>query len=648
MRHLRESGAVYRRQQSWSYYAEAGGAGIPQGVREVVGRRLGRLTDEANRALVLAAVIGIDFELALLESTLAEPRLDSVLDAVEEAVWGQLVVETGPGTYRFAHALVRDAIYTELSSTRRARLHYRVGEAIEAADAQEQARADVLVHHYAKAASVGGGSKAGDYALVAGRRLLARAAWEDAIATLDQAMAALAQTPDDHLDLRFELLNLTAEILTRHFAPEAALVRAQDAVAVARRTGVAEQLAGAALSYLAAAMGLRGPARAGYLGGAITLAEQALAGLDRSAPALQARLLARLALQRLYVGDAGPSMLDEALKQARCSGDPSALADALTAACAGLRGSPQVVDHLTRAEELVGADVPEYDHLVGHWQRAMARLASGDRPGFEADFRFLDRRGRERRAVAPAVAQWPITLALMDGRFDEADAGLAGCEEERGSSRTELCLRQRVRLCYELGDLAGATAAAKRLVEEWPDNPMHVASHVFLLAEHDAANSGPCRAEDFVDMVPPPMSPERWPVVHAYRAEVTAVIGGVARALRLHEEFLPWRGQMVVGGAGEACIGAVERYLGMLATVGQKWADAEDHFAAAEALEARMKAPPLLARTQFWHGRMLAVHPDGERGADAVAMLQKALATAGRLGMTRLHTQASKVLSGLQ
>ena len=40
--------------------------GIPEGVREVVGRRLGRLSEAANTVLRSAAVLGVEFDLDVL------------------------------------------------------------------------------------------------------------------------------------------------------------------------------------------------------------------------------------------------------------------------------------------------------------------------------------------------------------------------------------------------------------------------------------------------------------------------------------------------------------------------------------------------------------------------------------------------------
>ena len=70
--------------------------------------------------------------------------------------------------YRFTHELVRRALYDRLSALRRAELHLRVGEALEALAPAPDARALAdLAHHFAAAAPIGGPERAVEYNLLA-------------------------------------------------------------------------------------------------------------------------------------------------------------------------------------------------------------------------------------------------------------------------------------------------------------------------------------------------------------------------------------------------------------------------------------------------------------------------------------------------
>jgi class 3 adenylate cyclase len=151
LRHLAETGAVEQREEGWATRLPVEELGIPEGVREVVGRRLARLSDAALPVLRMAAVAGAEFEVPVLRAA-GDLDEEDVIAALEEAGAARLVIETPGGRYRFSHALVRHTLYDGLSTARRPVLHRRVAEAIEAAHA---GRLDdylpALALHYSRA-----------------------------------------------------------------------------------------------------------------------------------------------------------------------------------------------------------------------------------------------------------------------------------------------------------------------------------------------------------------------------------------------------------------------------------------------------------------------------------------------------------------
>ena len=70
-------------------------------------------------------------------------------------------------SYRFTHELVRRALYDRLSGLRRAELHLRVGEALEAAEGRSGRTLADLAHHFSAAAPFGGTGRAAEYNLLA-------------------------------------------------------------------------------------------------------------------------------------------------------------------------------------------------------------------------------------------------------------------------------------------------------------------------------------------------------------------------------------------------------------------------------------------------------------------------------------------------
>ena len=128
---------------------------VPGGVRDVVRQRLRSLPEPAAALLRTAAVVGRELEVAVLEALVGETApgggtpADEVAEALESAQVLGLVDEAGPGRYRFAHALVRDAVYESISAPARARRHAEVAAAVETVHAgRVDEHAAVLAEHY--------------------------------------------------------------------------------------------------------------------------------------------------------------------------------------------------------------------------------------------------------------------------------------------------------------------------------------------------------------------------------------------------------------------------------------------------------------------------------------------------------------------
>src|SRR5205823_3284921 len=132
LRHLAETGAVYIDEDGrWVPRADLDEAGLPDSVREVIGRRVARLGELCRRVLTVAAVIGQEFDLETVVAATSLPE-DEVLDALETAEPAGLVSTVAPERFAFAHKLVAMTLYSSLTPTRRARIHHNIAEAIEA------------------------------------------------------------------------------------------------------------------------------------------------------------------------------------------------------------------------------------------------------------------------------------------------------------------------------------------------------------------------------------------------------------------------------------------------------------------------------------------------------------------------------------
>ena len=637
LKHLDETGATYRREGTWSYYAGAGDLGVPESVREVVARRLQRLSDPARDALHWGAVVGAEFSLELLAHIRGLPGMDALLDAVDEAVGAHLVTERGAGHFRFAHALVRDTIYAELTQTRRAQRHLQVAEALEALPGDEAHRLPALVHHFAAAAAAGGATKAADHAMAAAHQAFAQSAWEDAVAFLERGLEALGAAPSPDQERRCELLLMVAETWCRFWDQDRALPVAAEAVATARSLGSPERFARAARWYLTAH---RGPNPA-----AEETAEEALATLGDGRPDLSAMLLARLAPFKGFPDD----LTGDAVDLARRSGSREALGVALLLRCVdlGIKGRSQ--ERLATAEELVAAAPPDgWDGWRGGYeQRAAARMAMGDRAGFDADASACAREGRF-WFYASRASLWRVTSALLDGRFDEvealADEYRAMATAAAPTSRPmDVRAIQLGRLALDRGQPQQAEEILRTTLEHWPGHG--VLSPMLASVHAELGHIDIARQElDRLAAESAPMLTRLLPAALAYLAEVAAAVADDDHASQLYARLQPMAGQIVAAGVVAHCPGAVDRYLGQLAATLGHFDAAEAHFEVALRMEQRLRAPPLLARTRLCYARMLLEQNTSAETERAQDLLGEALAAAERLGMAGVAGQARALL----
>ncbi len=191
-------GKLYLEAGRWERGKTMAELGIPQNLRTAILSRFSRLSPGAQDSLRRASIIGQEFEVAVLRvaSDLDRELLDTCLDEAEIAQFIHAPrTATGTGErFAFAHALMPQTIADELSSVRSARLHARVGDAIEQVHADRiDLMAPALGRHYALA---GQAVKAAEYLLKAGDAAQSVIAFDEAIANYEVAIPLLQQLKD--------------------------------------------------------------------------------------------------------------------------------------------------------------------------------------------------------------------------------------------------------------------------------------------------------------------------------------------------------------------------------------------------------------------------------------------------------------------
>ena len=183
---------------------------LPEGVRAAIRQRLTPLSVPERQILDLAAVIGRSFGLDALELACELPPA-AILENLSGAIASGVVEERpdGPAQFRFAHALIREAIYGDQLPATRALAHRKVALALErrAAGSVDPPLAE-LAHHFYFSAALGDAGKAVDYAARAAARALELGAHEESVAHYQRALQAMAMQPPDEarqLELRLAL-----------------------------------------------------------------------------------------------------------------------------------------------------------------------------------------------------------------------------------------------------------------------------------------------------------------------------------------------------------------------------------------------------------------------------------------------------------
>jgi tetratricopeptide (TPR) repeat protein len=166
---------------------DADGLVLPRGVEQVIARRLEHLSESCRQTLSLAAVVGREFDLTLLERAGAPPGRE-LLAQLDDAIAARVVELAAGGAFRFSHDLVRQTLYSSLGAAEQRRMHSAVGSAVEQLHgARPGPVVSALAHHFTAALPGGDPAKAVRYLTLAGEAAAELAAWHEAAAHYEQA-----------------------------------------------------------------------------------------------------------------------------------------------------------------------------------------------------------------------------------------------------------------------------------------------------------------------------------------------------------------------------------------------------------------------------------------------------------------------------
>ncbi|MEV5571328.1 BTAD domain-containing putative transcriptional regulator [Spirillospora sp. NPDC052269] len=543
---------------------------VPRSVRDVLEHRLARLPEETGTLLRAAAVAGRDIDVDLLEAVTGTTA-EQVMDGLEPAVATGLLAEPPSGPdYRFAHALVQQALYTGLGRAERSRLHLRVGEALE--PVLPGSESATLAHHFAKAGRLGGADKAVGYAGRAARHATAQLAFTEAVELWRLALDSLPPGRDAE---RARLLVERGQANRTAGRPEDARRDWEEAIRLALELGDREVL-------VPAVTAIGGPALWNWRAygvvdrDMVAVIEDLLGG--PLADADRAALLGALALELHY----GPRSAEGeghaagAVALARGLGDGPLLARTMNNYLLAAFRPGRNTERRLMAEELANLPGrPAGDEVLARVFLMSCQLRDGDLHAWDRELArceaLLD--AAPSPQLKSMVRSALIARATLDGRWDEAETMVDRHEMLYGSTlwggpfcrlvAVYTCRRAQGRAAEVLDELVEA-ASGTRLV---PLRPLAVLAAVESgrpdLARDLIRRWGADVPDDWVGDFLLPV----WGLVAArlHDPEKGVPDPAVPDPRVLYDRLVPYAEQFVVAGMGSACWGSTHLVLAELA-----------------------------------------------------------------------------------
>ncbi|GAA1004007.1 AAA family ATPase [Acrocarpospora pleiomorpha] len=558
---------------------------IPAAVRDVIGRRLARLTGQCAQLLEAAVVAGsVVLPDVLADVLAAEARIGPtrIAELAAEASRAGILTpadQAGPG--RFTHDLYRETIYTTLPPARRLDLHQRVAAALlRRHERGGPVFAAELAFHFAAAVELTGPAPAMAWARLAADADGNRFAFTEAaghLARVRSAVSDAGQPLAEHEQV--DLLTKEAELRLRAGDTTRARALLGAAWTRATATGRGDLLGAAALGL--DRVGARFAMPRTDLIAILDTARQALAGTGTPVEAQVTAALARQ-LQHSVPADrprARP-LAENAVAIARTLDDPATLASCLLAHHDTLWTPGTATDRAAISAEIAGLAGQAGDQ-ERHAQ-ALLLLATAQLESASAAFRatlaeYRHHTGRLRQPRHDYLLRTrQAALALLDGDIDtgerlsiEADAlGRAVGDSDTGNVR----MSQRLEIARARDDPAELRDMAAEAVRWWIGAPAH--AHAVAAGFHARAGDlDTARRELDTVLALPDWRTDRsylWSVFVGELAAAAIALDDRPLCRRLLDDLLPVADSCAVNGALVCFMGAHAHRVGLLyAALGQ-------------------------------------------------------------------------------
>jgi DNA-binding CsgD family transcriptional regulator/tetratricopeptide (TPR) repeat protein len=541
------------------------GARAPASVRDTLQRRLSRLAAGERGVVETAAVLGDGGDVrVILQACQATPA--DALGALDTAAQFGFVDagELARGRILFPHALTRQAVLDLTSPSRRAALHARVGEVLQASGADSPRMVRQLAYHFARASALGYGGRAAEYLTQAAREAERSLAFEDAAAWYAQAADLLDGTEAAREELWFSAAH--SFLRAGDFAAARALYRK---LCDSRDSQVRLR---AAIGYEDAGW------RPGLPGeDAVALLTRALDDVPAD-PGGPRYVWARASLGRAiaFTGDTGQArdLTRQALAQARELGEEQLLVHALEAMMWQAPGPESVDQYRELAAELARRAMASqnWDALgtAGVFQAGIAYIRA-DRAGWAEALAALDRsvRGSGQPFIAYMRRCDDYALAYLRGDFfaaaqvaeDLVELGRSfGPDDTEGPYGLQMYMVRRE--TGELEQVRPMVDVIRRSGDGWAPGLLALYTELGMASEASALLA---ELLDWADEMSGGQSPwAQWTAVLVFLAEAAIALKDKSAARRLRPKLTPYVGQQLIAGTFVAVFGPADTYLAAL------------------------------------------------------------------------------------
>jgi len=430
VRYLAEEGLITRKEGGWRPTRDTPlEMSIPEGLRDVIGKRLSLLSPECNQLLSVASVIGREFALETLKA-MAGINEDVFVNALKEAVRLSILEEhsqRGLVRYRFTHAFFRQTLYEEMIAPQRLKLHQQVARSLEALYAKRlEEHATELAEHFSHSTDPADLMKAVEYSKMAAKRATDVYAYGEAVRLLEQALKVQEVLDPEDKAKRCDLLLILGVALI--LAGEHQRIIATEAP---QALSLAEAIADNKRASRACLLAARGLGAYGLNATASPEAAQWAERADRYAEpetverAWADAMLGWVKLSGVSSSPEGVVLISRALDLARRLGDPDTYCWTAMLWLSMVSAPQHDEERLRLAEELMEQSRAGVDLYISTWVlwiMVQTFLEFGQRHRAEdimAEMRTLAEHSGQPNLLILSMVNDAI-MAIWDGRLEEA------------------------------------------------------------------------------------------------------------------------------------------------------------------------------------------------------------------------------------